>query len=243
MGSPLVPSGSSPLHAPLIMLASLAFPRCSHKAAAQRTEKHISVPPLQYWHEMRCWAPMSSISATGERMWSPATSILTAFDSRRTIWNRYLYIGASGFVAGGSMIKLHTKQVACSIADGSFELEELGEDDSIYHYDQAHMDALNSTRPWKEDPNYFKKVRISGEHASPPWRHRLRLAPPPPCVGFPSSPPRPRQSAGRPAARKHAHAPRAVVSDPSSSFLQRWPCSRLLSTHTAARSGDGQESK
>lgn len=110
------------------------------------------------------------------------------------------------------MIKLHTKQVACSIADGSFELEELGEDDSIYHYDQAHMDALNSTRPWKEDPNYFKKVRISGEHASPPWRHRLRLAPPPPCVGFPSSPPRPRQSAGRPAARKHAHAPRAVVS-------------------------------
>jgi len=41
-------------------------------------------------------------------------------------------------------------------------MEELGEDNTIYNYDQEAMDALNSARPWKEDPYYFKKVRISG---------------------------------------------------------------------------------
>jgi len=44
-------------------------------------------------------------------------------------------------------------------------VQEIGEDDSIYHYDQEAMDALNVAKPWKEDVNYFKKVRISG--ASP----------------------------------------------------------------------------
>ena len=41
--------------------------------------------------------------------------------------------------------------------------QQIGEDNSIYHYDKEAIDALNVAKPWKEDPWFFKKVRISGE--------------------------------------------------------------------------------
>jgi len=62
---------------------------------------------------------------------------------------------------GSSNATAALASVAQSIADGTFKMEEIGEDDSIYHYDQEAMDALNVAKPWKEDVNYFKKVRIS----------------------------------------------------------------------------------
>ena len=30
--------------------------------------------------------------------------------------------------------------------------EEIGEDATIYQYDEEAQNALNATRPWKEDP-------------------------------------------------------------------------------------------
>eukprot|EP01128_Nolandella_sp_AFSM9_P000341 TRINITY_DN10504_c0_g1_i1.p1 TRINITY_DN10504_c0_g1~~TRINITY_DN10504_c0_g1_i1.p1 ORF type:complete len:531 (-),score=135.19 TRINITY_DN10504_c0_g1_i1:49-1608(-) len=36
------------------------------------------------------------------------------------------------------------------------------EADTIYQYDEAEQDALRQAEPWKKDPKYFKKVKISG---------------------------------------------------------------------------------
>ena len=33
--------------------------------------------------------------------------------------------------------------------------------DALYTYDSNEQKAINSEKPWKKDPNHFKKVRIS----------------------------------------------------------------------------------
>jgi COP9 signalosome complex subunit 5 len=48
------------------------------------------------------------------------------------------------------------------IAKTQFELEnQIQNDDYIYHYDKDAQKQLLADRPWKKDPNYFKRVRVS----------------------------------------------------------------------------------
>ena len=46
-----------------------------------------------------------------------------------------------------------------------FELEndvnEVLDDKDFYHFDEAEVDKLYDTKPWKTDEHYYKKVKIS----------------------------------------------------------------------------------
>lgn len=50
-------------------------------------------------------------------------------------------------------------------AKATFELEnnveKINENDKIYEYDAAFQRKIQNERPWKKDPHYFKRVRIS----------------------------------------------------------------------------------
>lgn len=49
-----------------------------------------------------------------------------------------------------------------TIAKKRFEIENNVEDEKIYHFDEQQLQVLLSQqRPWKKDPEHFKKVRIS----------------------------------------------------------------------------------
>ena len=48
-----------------------------------------------------------------------------------------------------------------SMAKKRFELENNIQDSEIFHWDEAEIDKVLQERPWKKDPNHFKKVRIS----------------------------------------------------------------------------------
>ncbi|GAA5912548.1 hypothetical protein JCM5296_003477 [Sporobolomyces johnsonii] len=49
-----------------------------------------------------------------------------------------------------------------SVAQANFNLANNIQDvDSLFRYDKDHQKQLLNAKPWKQDPNYFKKVRIS----------------------------------------------------------------------------------
>jgi COP9 signalosome complex subunit 5 len=53
-------------------------------------------------------------------------------------------------------------ETQATTAQKRFELENDIQEEKIYHYDeQALQDLLNKQKPWKKDPDHFKKVRIS----------------------------------------------------------------------------------
>lgn len=67
------------------------------------------------------------------------------------------------------------------VAKATFAINNGIEDitaDEIYRYDKAAQQAILQQRPWKADPNYFKKVRISAvaliKMVSRPQRGRRR---------------------------------------------------------------------
>ncbi|KAJ5069831.1 cop9 signalosome complex subunit 5 [Anaeramoeba ignava] len=41
------------------------------------------------------------------------------------------------------------------------QIKEISEED-LYKYDADLQNTIITTRPWKEDPHYFKRVTISG---------------------------------------------------------------------------------
>lgn len=50
------------------------------------------------------------------------------------------------------------------VAQATFELNNSIVDiteDEVFRYDKAAQQAILASRPWKSDPHYFKKVRIS----------------------------------------------------------------------------------
>merc|ERR1719498_344154 len=52
---------------------------------------------------------------------------------------------------------------SAAAAQQRFELENgvRVDDAAIYEFDEAEQDKIYEARPWKEDPNFFKLVRIS----------------------------------------------------------------------------------
>lgn len=53
---------------------------------------------------------------------------------------------------------------ASDVAQATFALNNMIEDvteDEVFRYDKAAQQAVLNARPWRADPNYFKKVRIS----------------------------------------------------------------------------------
>lgn len=51
-----------------------------------------------------------------------------------------------------------------AVAQATFELQNHITDiteDEVFRYDKAAQQAILNAQPWKADPNYFKKVRIS----------------------------------------------------------------------------------
>ena len=51
---------------------------------------------------------------------------------------------------------------AAGIAQKTFELNNNVEAvDDVFRYDKAQQQAILNAAPWKADPHYFKKVRVS----------------------------------------------------------------------------------
>ena len=47
------------------------------------------------------------------------------------------------------------------IAQKRFEMENDIDEEKIYHFDEEELQKVLAARPWKTNPDHFKKVKIS----------------------------------------------------------------------------------